>query len=279
MRISRYIDVNGNTGLGEHLEGDRFAVIEPIVAAGGLTRQGYRRTGAERIAVRRLCPVVPVNIFGIGLNYRTHAIESGMAIPAVPVVFMKPTSSVAHPGDEIEAHRCCDPAGEIDYEVELVVLISRMARDVAVASALDYVGGYTVANDISARRIQLQSPGGQWIRGKALDGFCPMGPVLVTPDEIPDPQTLRLRTLLNGTVMQESTTADMIFSVAELISSLSSGMTLLPGTVILTGTPQGVGFARKPPVWLKVGDRIRVEIDGIGALENTIGLPRGGVAL
>jgi 2-keto-4-pentenoate hydratase/2-oxohepta-3-ene-1,7-dioic acid hydratase in catechol pathway len=106
-----------------------------------------------------------------------------------------------------------------------------------------------------------------------------MGPVLVTPDEIPDPQTLRLRTLLNGTVMQESTTADMIFSVAELISSLSSGMTLLPGTVILTGTPQGVGFARKPPVWLKVGDRIRVEIDGIGALENTIGLPRGGVAL
>ena len=267
MKISRFLDESGAVRLGEVLGDGRCALVE------ALPDGRFRRTGPVIAPRRTLCPFVPVDIFGIGLNYRQHALESGMKPPASPVLFMKPTSSVADPGDPIEVHACTDPAGEIDYEVELAVVISRPARDVQVSRALDYVAGYTVANDISARKLQLQAPGGQWIRGKALDGFCPMGPVLVTRDEIPDPQTLRLRTFLNGQLMQDSTTSDMIFTVAEIISSLSAGMTLRPGSVILTGTPQGVGFARKPPVWLKPGDRITTEIDGIGSLENTIVSP------
>lgn len=266
MRLVRFLDDSGTTHLGEEVDGPTFALVEPAPGE----QSGFRRTGESRRPRKRLAPIAPVNIYGIGLNYRQHATESGMAVPSIPIVFMKPTTAVAHPGDDIEMHACCDPEGEIDFEAELAVVIGQTARDVPVHAALGCVLGYTVANDLSARRLQLKSPGGQWIRGKALDGFCPLGPVLVTPDEIPDPQTLRLRTIVNGQVLQDSSTADMIFSVAEIISSVSQGTTLLPGTVILTGTPQGVGFARKPPVWLKAGDRVSIEIERIGSLENTM---------
>jgi len=158
----------------------------------------------------------------------------------------------------------------VDYEGELAVIIGRACRNVATDAALDHVLGYTCANDVSARRWQMHAGAGQWIRGKSFDTFCPLGPALVTADEIPDPQALGLRTTVNGQVMQDHTTGDMIFPVAELISFLSRDTTLLPGTVILSGTPQGVGFARKPPVWLQPGDEVTVEIEGVGRLTNPV---------
>lgn len=222
--------------------------------------------------VTLLAPVVPSNIFCIGLNYREHAKEGGAAIPERPVVFMKPTSTLLDPGRPIVIPACCDPEGEVDYECELAVVIGKTAHNVSKEEALDYVFGYTAANDVSARKWQFM-PGGQWIRGKGFDTFCPLGPVLVTADEIPDPQTLHIRTILNGKTMQDHTTGDMIFSVAELISFLSQDTTLLPNTVILTGTPQGVGCVRKPPVWLKDGDEVVVELEKIGRLVNPVKSP------
>ena len=216
-----------------------------------------------------LTPVVPTNIFCIGLNYREHAKEGGQPIPQQPVVFMKPTSTLLDPGRPILIPACCDPEGEVDYECELAVVIGRRARNVSKEDALNYVLGYTAANDVSARKWQFM-PGGQWIRGKSFDTFCPLGPVLVTADEIPDPQNLRIRTILNGETLQDHTTGDMIFPVAELISFLSQDTTLLPGTVILTGTPQGVGVCRDPQVWLKPGDHVAVELEKIGRLENSV---------
>ncbi len=219
--------------------------------------------------VSLLTPVVPPNIFCIGLNYCEHAKEGGLPIPEHPVVFMKPTSTLLNPGEPILIPACCDPQGEVDYECELAVVIGKPARNVPQEDALSYVLGYTAANDVSARKWQFNC-GGQWIHGKSFDTFCPLGPVLVTADEIPDPQTLRIRTILNGETLQDHTTADMIFPVAELISFLSQDTTLLPGTLILTGTPQGVGVARKPAVWLKPGDEVVVELDKIGRLMNTV---------
>lgn len=216
-----------------------------------------------------LAPVVPTNIFCIGLNYREHAKEGGAEIPKQPVVFMKPTSTLLNPGEPILIPACGDADGEVDYECELAVIIGKPARNVSKEDALGYVLGYTAANDVSARTWQFM-PGGQWIRGKSFDTFCPLGPVLVTSDEIPDPQVLGIRTILNGETMQDSTTGDMIFSVAELIAFLSQDTTLLPGTVILTGTPQGVGCVRKPPVWLKPGDEVVVELEEIGRLVNPV---------
>jgi 2-keto-4-pentenoate hydratase/2-oxohepta-3-ene-1,7-dioic acid hydratase in catechol pathway len=161
----------------------------------------------------------------------------------------------------------------VDYEAELAVVIGKQAKNVPVAAALEAVLGYTAANDISARRWQKHGGGGQWVRGKSFDTFCPLGPVLVTADEIPDPQALTIGCELNGQQLQCGFTGDMIFSVAELISRLSRDTTLLPGTLILTGTPSGVGFTRNPPVFLSPGDRVRVSIEGIGILENRISVP------
>ncbi|MDX1775745.1 MAG: fumarylacetoacetate hydrolase family protein, partial [Desulfobulbales bacterium] len=164
---------------------------------------------------------------------------------------------------------CLDPL-QVDFEVELAVVIGKAAKDVSVAAALDYVLGYTIGNDVSARRWQKYGGGGQWVRGKSFDTFCPLGPELVTKELIPEPQHLRLRCFLNGTLMQDANTSDMIFTVAELIAYLSDSMTLLPGTVIMTGTPSGVGCARKPPVFLKPGDSLELEIDNLGTLCNPV---------
>lgn len=217
-----------------------------------------------------LAPVDPVNIYCIGLNYRAHAEETGAPIPKQPVIFMKPTTALTHPAEPIPLPACCERGPEVDYEAELTVVIGREAKNVPVERALEHVLGYTCANDVSARRWQKHGGGGQWVRGKSFDGFCPLGPVLVTADEIPDPQAQRVRCLLNGETMQDGHTSDMIFTVAELIAHLSRDTTLLPGTLILTGTPPGVGIARTPPVFLADGDLVQVEIGGIGRLENPV---------
>jgi 2-keto-4-pentenoate hydratase/2-oxohepta-3-ene-1,7-dioic acid hydratase in catechol pathway len=232
---------------------------------------GARRETGRRLKIeKRLAPLVPTDILCIGLNYREHAAESGSAIPQHPMLFIKSSNALNNPLDPIPVPR---RSSQIDYEGELAVVIGpRQAKDVSRERAMDYLLGYTCANDVSARDWQRDKNlgGGQFARGKSFDGFCPLGPCLVTADEIPNPNALRLRTLLNGRVMQDHTTADMIFDVPALIESLSSTMTLRPGAVILTGTPQGVGFARNPPVWMKDGDVVEVEIEKIGRLENPV---------
>ena len=267
MRIVRFRNAQGRIVVAED-QGDNTARRLPddwFRSAGPPPPVGP----AEAIG-ERLPSIEPTSIFCIGLNYREHAVESGLEFPKYPVVFMKPSSSVTATDQPIIIPQCCDPAGEVDYECELAVVIGRSARNVPEDRALEYVWGYTAANDVSARKWQGSRGGGQWVRGKSFDTFCPLGPVLVTADEIPDPQTLALRTFVNGEKVQDHTTADMIFSVRQLIGFLSQDTTLLPGTVILTGTPPGVGFVRKPPLWLKHGDQVVVEIDKIGRLENTV---------
>jgi 2-keto-4-pentenoate hydratase/2-oxohepta-3-ene-1,7-dioic acid hydratase in catechol pathway len=216
-----------------------------------------------------LAPIVPANLLAIGLNYRRHAAESGNAAPERPVLFIKATSSVQNPGDPIELPRKL-ASTKVDYECELAVVIGKRCKNVSRDRALDYVLGYTGANDVSARDWQRDFGGGQWCQAKSFDTFCPLGPVLVTKDEIPNPNALRIRTVLNGETMQDWNTDDMVFDVPALIEFLSGSKTLLPGTVILTGTPHGVGFARKPPVWLKAGDTVSVDIEKIGALTNPV---------
>jgi 2-keto-4-pentenoate hydratase/2-oxohepta-3-ene-1,7-dioic acid hydratase in catechol pathway len=263
MHVCRFSDLEGTIhhglvsgpGQAQILAGDPFT--------------GFKDSGRTTTVSHVLAPVLPANIFCIGLNYRAHAIESGMQIPEVPVVFMKPTSAVCGPEDHIVLP-ACRQLDEVDYECELVAVIGRAAHNVSVDDALGYVAGYTCGNDVSARHWQLQRGGGQWCRGKGFDTFCPLGPTLVTPDEIPDPQRLSICTRVNGDLMQAHSTADMIFTVADLISFLSQDTTLLPGTVIMTGTPGGVGFARQPPVFLHAGDLVEVEIGGIGVLRNRV---------
>ena len=216
-----------------------------------------------------LAPLSPPNILAIGLNYRRHAEEGGKGVPERPMLFIKSTNSVQNPGDPIELPRKL-PSHEVDYECELAVVIGRACKNATRATALDYVLGYTAANDVSARDWQLRLNGGQFCQGKSFDTFCPLGPVLVTRDELPNPNALAIRTILNGQTMQDCTTGDMVFDVPALIEFLSASKTLLPGTVILTGTPHGVGYARKPPVYLKAGDTVTIEIEGIGALTNPV---------
>ena len=227
-------------------------------------------TGTVLAVEKLLAPLVPADILCIGLNYREHAAESGSAIPPNPVLFIKGGNALNNPGDAIPIPL---RSTMIDYEAELAIVIGKAAKNVSRERAMDYVFGYTCANDVSSRDWQREKNlgGGQWARGKSFDGFCPLGPAIVTKDEIPNPNGLRLKTILNGQTMQDHTTADMIFDVPALIESLSSTMTLRPGAVVLTGTPQGVGFARTPPVWLKEGDKVVVEIEKIGRLENPVG--------
>lgn len=264
MKIARFRDPQGRVHRGVPIDSTRARRL------GGDLYEGLIETTDELAVERWLAPVVPVNIYGIGLNYRAHAAETGAAIPDRPVVFMKPTTAIADPEQPILLPRACDQGPEVDYEAELAVVIGRTARDLSPDSALDSVLGYTCANDVSARRWQKEGGGGQWVRGKGFDTFCPLGPVLVTRDEIPDPQALTLTCTLNGECVQRGHTGDMIFSIAELIAFLSRDTTLLPGTLIITGTPPGVGFARTPPLFLKGGDRVAVEIERIGTLENPV---------
>ena len=209
----------------------------------------------------------PSKIVAVGLNYIDHCKETNLPVPVVPVFFSKFTSSVCGPYDDLSW-----PASvtqQVDYEVELGIVIGKRARDVAEKDALDYIMGYTVVNDVSARDLQFLGAR-QWDRSKSLDTFCPYGPYIVTRDEIPDPHVLQVRTLLNGKEMQNSNTKNLIFNVPKVISYLSRGATLLPGDLIPTGTPAGVGFRRTPPVFLQDGDECVCEVEGIGALRNKV---------
>ncbi|HKL76050.1 MAG TPA: fumarylacetoacetate hydrolase family protein [Halanaerobiales bacterium] len=214
--------------------------------------------------VEFLSPVIPPNIIAIGLNYKKHAEESGSKLPEKPLIFLKATTSLAGNNDLIKLPKMAP--NEVDFEAEMAVIIGEKAKDIEPDQALDYVLGFSCANDVSARDCQKKIDK-QWARGKSFDTFCPLGPVIET--EL-NPQNLKIQSILNGEIMQSSNTADMIFSVKEIVSYLSKNMTLLPGTVILTGTPEGVGFAREEPVFLKEGDEIEIKIENIGNLKNEV---------
>src|SRR5262245_20269533 len=241
MHIIRFLDGSGRERFGERLDAATARVIA------GDPFGSFRVTDETARVAKLLAPCLPKSILCIGLNYRKHAEESGAKVPEYPVLFMKSLNALQNPGDPIILPEV-EP--EVDYECELAVVIGKAAKRVSPGQALSHVFGYTCANDVSGRSWQLKKGGSQWCRGKSFDTFCPLGPAIVTADEIPNPNALRLKTLLNGQTMQDWTTSDMIFDVPNLISFLSQGTTLLPGTVILTGTPQGVGFARKPPLFL-----------------------------
>jgi 2-keto-4-pentenoate hydratase/2-oxohepta-3-ene-1,7-dioic acid hydratase in catechol pathway len=263
MKIVRYLDSQQQIHFGslredgraERLEGDIFDHPRP--------------TGEPEKIAKLLAPIVPTALLCIGLNYRRHAEEGNAKIPEYPILFVKGPNALQNPGDPIEipTHLA---SHEVDYEAELVVVIGQRCKNVSREKALDYVLGYTCGNDVSARDWQKQKGGSQWCRGKFFDTFAPMGPCIVTRDEIPQPNALKIRTLLNGEAVQDWTTRDMIFDVPTLIEFLSGSTTLLPGTVIFTGTPHGVGMGRKPPRYLKAGDEVIVEIEKIGSLRNPV---------
>jgi 2-keto-4-pentenoate hydratase/2-oxohepta-3-ene-1,7-dioic acid hydratase in catechol pathway len=234
-------------------------------------RSALERHSRPLADVRLLAPVQRPrrNLVCVGLNYAEHAAESRVTqgVPEHPVYFSKPPSTVIGPEATIPWHG--HVSRRIDWEVELVAVIGRGGRDIPEERALDHVFGYTVGNDVTAR--DLQSRHQQWYKGKGLDGFCPLGPWIVPSDELPDPQSVRLRLRVNGETKQDASTSDMIFSVARLVSVWSLGMTLEPGDLLMTGTPSGVGFARKPPEYLRPGDVVEAEIEGIGVLRNVVG--------
>ncbi|MFX1266065.1 MAG: fumarylacetoacetate hydrolase family protein [Promethearchaeota archaeon] len=207
----------------------------------------------------------PGKIIGLGLNYRNHAEETGESVPEFPPIFAKFPSSVTNPDDDIPIPRV---TRRLDWEVELGVVIGRTCKEVSVNEALAYVAGYTIINDVSAR--DLQKDDGQWIRGKSLDGLCPMGPCIVTTDELGDASNLKLQTRINGVLKQDSSTSYLLHNVPQVVSYLSQSFTLEPGDVITTGTPSGVGFVRDPPEYLQDGDEMELYIEGIGYLRNTI---------
>lgn len=263
MRIVRYRDAEGRIFQGAQQPDGSVTRVD-----GDLFGK-FTDSGVKVQATKILAPLLPSNILCIGLNYRRHAEEGKQAIPQFPVLFVKNTAAVQNPGDAIVLPRV-SRSDKVDYECELAVVIGKPCKNVRKQDALDYVLGYTCANDVSARDWQIEWGGGQWCRGKSFDTFCPLGPVLVTRDEIPNPNALTIKTILNGQVMQDWNTNDMIFDVPTLIEFLSGSMTLQPGTVISTGTPHGVGAARKPPVFLKAGDSVTIEIEKIGALTNPV---------
>ncbi len=264
MRIIRFRDKNNNLSYGHNFDKNTAVLLN------GEMFKDFKDTGKRVIVKELLAPLVPVSILCIGLNYKQHAMETSTRLPDHPALFMKNIGALNNPGDPIILPPSCMNPLQVDFEAELAVVIGKAAKDVSASEALDYVFGYTIANDVSARLWQKEYCGGQWVKGKSFDTFCPLGPVLVTKDEVPDPQNLQLKTELNGEVMQDACTEDMIFPVKKLIEELSIGMTLFPGTIILTGTPSGVGFARNPQIFMRPGDKIKITIEGFGELINPV---------
>ena len=260
MRVCRF-EHEGGLVFGE-IEGDSIHVLDGCPVCVECVRTGTVVALAE---TRLLAPVEPPNIVAIGTNYQSHVDETNSPVPERPLVFLKATTSLCGPGDAILLPRICPE--QVDYEGELAIIIGRTARHVSEESALDHVFGYACANDVSQRLCQKKLDR-QWARAKSFDTFCPLGPWIET--EVDDPQDLGIRTILNGETLQDSRTSHMIFGIRTLISYLSDAMTLLPGTVILTGTPEGVGMARNPEVYLADGDTVRVEIEGLGSLVNPV---------
>jgi len=253
-----------------------FADMQALIAAWPVATTASSSTAALPLSeVKLVAPIVPTrNVFCVGWNYLKHYDESvgkregqEVDLPDRPTLFTKLPTTVIGPFEDVPLHEA--HTSRLDWEVELAVVIGKEGRDISEANALDHVFGYTIGNDISARDLQ-RAHGAQWFKGKSLDGTCPLGPVLVTADEIPDPQALSIQCLVNGEIMQDSHTQRQIFSVRRVIAELSAGLTLLPGDVILTGTPEGIGNARTPPVYLKDGDVVECVVERIGKIQNTI---------
>jgi 2-keto-4-pentenoate hydratase/2-oxohepta-3-ene-1,7-dioic acid hydratase in catechol pathway len=263
MRIIRYLAQEGDVRFAAEQPGGRcFDIYGDIF-------RDFEVTDRESKMVKLLAPVVPPVILCIGLNYRKHAAETGAKIPEHPVLFMKSPGTLQNPGDPIVLPTKLR-SDQVDYECELAVVIGRKCKNVSKNDALDVVFGYTAANDVSARDWQKSFGGGQWCRGKGFDTFAPVGPAIVTKDEIPNPNALRIGTRVNSKSRQNSNTSDMIFDVPTLVEFLSGSTTLYPGTLILTGTPEGVGMAMDPPRYLGPGDFVEIEIEKIGVLSNPV---------
>ena len=264
MKIIRFKDADNNIFTGKLLTNTTAELLN------GSIEQGFLPTGITKKIETLLAPVVPPNIFAIGFNYLDHITETESLKPAYPVLFMKATSSITSHNSFIVLPKCETRGPETDFEGELAVIIGKNIKQADTKTALNGVFGYTCANDVSARRWQKHGGGGQWIRAKSFDTFCPLGPHIVTADEIDNPQKLSIKTTLNGELMQNSNTDKMIFSIAQIISYISQDTTLLPGTVILTGTPDGVGFTRNPRLFLKANDIVKISIEKIGSLSNRV---------
>lgn len=263
MRIARVLAANDKPVWVELLTDSTGRMFD------GSPLHGGRRTKKEITFRQLLAPLEAPLIIGIAQNYRAHSLEMNGKLPDRPVYFIKMPGSLVGQGDSILLPRNLR-SDKVDYEAELAVIIGRSCHNVSAAQALNYVWGYTCANDVTARDWQKEWGGGQFCRGKGFDTFCPLGPWVVTRDAVPEPGNLRLRGWLNGELMQDSNTSDLIFPIPELIEFLSGSTTLPAGTVILTGTPAGVGTARKPPRYLRVGDTFTVEIESIGQLNNPV---------
>ncbi|MPZ23792.1 MAG: DUF2437 domain-containing protein [Dehalococcoidia bacterium] len=274
MKLARF-ETGGRTLCGV-VDGDSIKVVTDTDLRDVIMNNGAVAETGETVALgdaRLLAPLKPAkNVFCVGLNYQDHITEGERAIgrkldpQEVPIFFTKPPTSVIGPEDDVLVHQAVTT--EVDWEAELAVVIGRGARNISYDDALDHVFGYTLVNDISHRDIQMKHR--QWFRGKGLDGACPIGPWIVTADEIPDPQALDVLCRVNGETKQSASTAQMIFDVRTLIESLSAGLTLEPGDILATGTPNGVGFARTPPEFLKAGDVVEVEVSGVGILRNPV---------
>ena len=264
MKIYRLRDLHHQTRMATSDDGQNFYAL-----SGDIFCREFKVTNERIEVLSLLTPVEPKTIYCIGLNYKKHAEETGSKIPEHPIVFMKSGTAIQDPEGPIILPRHLR-SEQVDFEAELGVIIGYECKNVSRAEALNYVLGYTVVNDISARDWQGPWGGSQWCKGKGFDTFCPMGPALVTPSGIKNPNNLAISTRINGVTMQQSNTRDMIFPVAQIIEFLSGSTTLEPGTLICTGTPEGVGVARKPQVWLKAGDVVEVEIEGIGILRNPV---------
>lgn len=258
MRIARFKTKSNEIRYGIIGEDSVYALTGNVL---GEFRKGGKIATIEDVQL--LAPIVPPNLLAIGQNYKAHVDEGNDKYPTAPPLFIKATTSVNNPDGDIVLPK--DAPNEVDYEAELAVIIKKAARYISKDEALDYVLGFTCANDISARDCQRNDV--QWARGKSFETFAPLGPWIET--EL-DPKSLKIQCRLNGEVMQDGSTSLMIFDVATIISYLSQCMTLLPGTVILTGTPAGCGFAKNPPVWLRAGDELEVQIEGIGTLKNSV---------
>jgi 2-keto-4-pentenoate hydratase/2-oxohepta-3-ene-1,7-dioic acid hydratase in catechol pathway len=263
MKIYRCLDQNDRTVFATTTSDGKY------VELAGQSLDSLKPTDKAVTVKKLLAPIQPTAILCIGLNYRKHAEETNAPFPKWPVLFMKSPGAVQNPDDPIELPRRL-ASGQVDYEAELAVIIGKRCKNVSAANALDYVLGYANANDVSARDWQKDFGGSQWCRGKTFDTFCPLGPYIATKEDIPNPNALAIRGRLNGNTVQDANTDDMIFSVPQIIEFLTGSMTLLPGTVILTGTPSGVGMARTPKVFLQPGDNFEVEIEGLGTLRNLV---------
>ncbi|KKZ64724.1 hypothetical protein EMCG_09396 [[Emmonsia] crescens] len=275
-RLIRFLSKDGRIYYGDPLLAAHATDISHATTARLITGDIFHSptlTSTTKPISRLLSPLAQKDISSIrclGLNYAQHAAEANMPVPKYPILFYKPPAALAGPGDDIPIPGIAQECPGVDYECELVIVMGKQCRDVPEEEALEYVLGYTVGNDVSHREWQLKRGGGQWGIGKGFDGWAPVGPGIVTTKVLGDAGDLGIETRLNGVVVQRSSTRDMIFGVRRTVAWLSRGCTLGPGDLIFTGTPQGVGMGRNPPLWLKHGDKVEVSLEGVGTCENRV---------